>query len=198
MIPRHLKIGTAVMLVAVLGLTGYLWRFKRQAARLPVAPDSFHVTAPANGPSEPVTLYVAYDTPAALFARAGSIPLSSGRQERAEGVLRALLAAYTEPEAPHPLPPGSEVRNVFLVDPGLAVVDINSALANGHRSGILAEELTVVSLVQTLAVNVPGITRVKILVDGQERETLAGHADLTAFYDVGNVQRTVDQLKASQ
>jgi hypothetical protein len=198
LIPRHLQIGTAVMLVAVLGLTAYLWRFKRQAARLPVAPDSFHVTAPVSGPSEPVTLYIAYDSPAGLFARAASIPISSGRQERAQGVLRALLAAYTEAESPHPLPSGSEVRNVFLVDPGLAVVDLNSTLANGHRSGILAEELTVVSLIHTLAVNVPGITRVKILVDGQERETLAGHADLTAFYDVGNVQRMVDQLKAAQ
>jgi spore germination protein GerM len=197
-IPRHLKIGITVMLVAVLALTAYLWRFKRRAASLPQAANVAHVAPPSTGPSEQVVLYVAYDTPPALYARAGSIPLSSGRQERAEGVLRALLAAYVEPDSPHPLPPGSEVRSVFLVDPGLAVVDLNSTLANGHRSGILAEELTVASIVQTLAANVPGVARVKILVDGQERETLAGHADLTAFYDVGNVQRMVEEIKPPQ
>jgi spore germination protein GerM len=197
-IPRHLKIGIVVMLVAVLGLTAYLWQFKRRATRLPIAPDSAHVAPPATGPSEQVTLYVAYDSPPALYARAGTIPLSSGRQERAESVLRALLAAYTEPDSTHPLPAGSEVRSVFLVDPGLAVVDLNSTLANGHRSGILTEELTVTSIVQTLAADVPGITRVKILVDGQERETLAGHADLTAFFDVGNVQRMVEEMKPPQ
>ena len=90
------------------------------------------------------------------------------------------------------------MRNVYLVDPGLAVIDLNTAFANGHRSGILVEALTVASLVQTLSVNIPGIVRVKILVDGKERETLAGHADLTNFYDVAAVGQLVTQLQNGQ
>ncbi len=76
-------------------------------------------------------------------------------------------ASYLDKSSPHPLGTGSEVRNVYLVDPGLAVIDVNTAFANGHRSGILVEELTIASLVQTLSANIPGITRVKILVDGK-------------------------------
>lgn len=196
MIPRHLKIGVAVLLVAVLGLSTYVWRLKRHAARAPVAAEPAHVAPPPTGPKEQVTLYVAYDDPGILVARGASIPLPQGRQERAQEVLQVLLARYLEEDSPHPIPAGSEIRNVYLVDPGMAVIDTNAALADRHRSGILVEELTVISLVQTLSANVPGINRVKILVDGKERETLAGHADLTNLFDTANVQQVAEQLKA--
>jgi len=198
MIPRHLKIGVAVLLAAVLGLGGYMWRLKGHAARTLPAAEPAHVAPPATGPKEQVTLYVAYDEPGILVARGASIPLPQGRQERAQEVLQALLGRYLEENSSHPLPAGSEIRNVYLVDPGVAVIDANSALADRHRSGALVEELTVISLVQTLSANVPGINRVKILVDGKERETLAGHADLTNLFDTANVQQLADQLKAVQ
>lgn len=198
MIPRQLKIAVVVLLAGVLGLSGYMWRLKRHAARAPQAVEPAHVAPPSTGPKEQVTLYVAYDDPGILVARGASIPLPQGRQERAQEVLQALLARYLEEDSSHPLPAGSEIRNVYLVDPGMAVIDANSALADRHRSGILVEELTVISLVQTLSANVPGINRVKILVDGKERETLAGHADLTNLYDTANVQQLADQLKAVQ
>ena len=83
---------------------------------------------------------------------------------------------------------------MFLVDPGLVVIDVNSAFVEGQISGVLPEELTIASLVQTLATNMPGLTRVKILVDGKEQETLAGHADLTGFYDVQQIAELVKGL----
>jgi hypothetical protein len=39
---------------------------------------------------------------------------------------------------------------------------------------------------------------VKILVEGKERETLAGHADLSGFYDVSAVNQLTAQLQAAQ
>jgi spore germination protein GerM len=95
------------------------------------------------------------------------------------------------------LAPGSELRAVYLVDPGLAIIDFNSAFANGHRSGVLEEELTVTSIIQTLTANIPGIQRVKILVDGHDRETLAGHADLSDFFDASAVAQLAAQLQAA-
>jgi hypothetical protein len=85
-----------------------------------------------------------------------------------------------------------------LVDPGLAVIDLNAAFADGHRSGILTEELSVASLIETLSTNVPGITRVKILVEGTQRETLAGHADLSNFFDVTAVNQLTSELQSLQ
>jgi spore germination protein GerM len=143
---------------------------------------------------ERVTVYVAYDDPGELRPQSISIPLESGRQQRAEGLLTALISIYTAKNSPHPLATGAEIRDVFLVDPGVAVLDLNSALVDGQVSGVLAEELTMTSIIQTLSTNIPGLTRVKILVDGKERETLAGHADLSGFYDVAQVGEVAKEL----
>ena len=51
-------------------------------------------------------------------------------------------------------------------------------------------------MIQTLAANIPGLTKVKIVVDGKQRETLAGHADLSGFYDVGQVTELAKQLSS--
>ncbi|MGH9704148.1 MAG: hypothetical protein ACRD4K_12310, partial [Candidatus Acidiferrales bacterium] len=58
------------------------------------------------------------------------------------------------------------------------------ALANETPSGIFSEQLAVQSIVQTLQSNVPSLRRLKILIHGQEAETLAGHVDLTGFFDL--------------
>jgi Sporulation and spore germination len=116
---------------------------------------------------------------------------------RAEELLQALVDLYLDKSSPHVLGPGSEIRGVYLVDPGLAVIDLNTAFANGHRSGVLIEELTMASLVGSLSANIPGISRVKVLVDGKERDTLAGHVDLTNFYDVAAVNQLVAQLQTA-
>jgi hypothetical protein len=51
-------------------------------------------------------------------------------------------------------------------------------------SGILSEQMAVDSIKSTLENNVPGLSRLKILIHGQEVETLAGHVDLTGFFDL--------------
>ncbi|MGA8311050.1 MAG: GerMN domain-containing protein [Terriglobales bacterium] len=196
MIPRHLIIGVSAMLALALGMSVYVWHMRSRVRQAETQPEfSRPVAAPVQGPTEQVTLFVAYDDPGALRAQAASIPLPAGRQERAQELLRALLGLYLDKSSSHALGPGSEVREVYLVDPGLAVIDVNDAFADGHRSGVLIEELTVASLVQTLASNIPGINRVKILVGGKDRETLAGHADLSCTYDVSAVSQMVAEMQ---
>src|SRR5436190_3824973 len=101
--------------------------------------DSRPVAPPVSRPTEQITLYIAYDDPGTLRAQAARIPLPAGRQERAEQLLRALIAIYADKLSPHPPPTASEIRDVYLVDPGLAVIDVNASLVDNHRSGILVE-----------------------------------------------------------
>jgi hypothetical protein len=195
-IPRHLIIGVAVLLAVTLGMSFYVWRMRSHVDGSEVsAVDTQPVAPPVSGFNEQVTLYVAYDDAGVLRPKPVRIPLPAGRQERAAEILRALVTLYLDKSSPHPLGSGSEIRDVYLVDPGLAVIDLNAAFADGHRSGVLVEELTVVSLIQTLSANIPGVTRVKILVEGNERDTLAGHADLSNFYDAPAVTQAVAQLQ---
>ncbi len=66
-----------------------------------------------------------------------------------------------------------------------AVVNLTSAFAGNHPSGIEPETLTLLSIIATLHENFPAVKQVRFLVDGQPRETLAGHADLTRTYLAG-------------
>lgn len=191
MIPRHLAIAVAVMFVVVLAMGFYLRSMRRRASEVqPVAADSRPIAPPASGPTENVVLYVADDAAGVLRAQAAKIPLPSGRQQRAEELLRALLRIYEQPDSPHPLPAAADVRSIYLIPSGAAVIDLNAPFADQHRSGILDEQLTVNSLVETLAKNIPEIYRVRILVDGKTRDTLAGHVDLTDFFDVSAVAQS--------
>jgi len=195
MIPRHLLIALAVLLVAALGMSIYAWHMRKIVAATPAASaDTRPLAPPVAGPTEQVALFVAHDDDGSLRAQGALIPMPSGRQQRAEELLRALLSIYLDKASPHVLGAGADVRSVFLVDPGVAVIDVNAAFADTHRSGVLVEELTVASLIHTVSANTPGILRVKILVDGKERDTLAGHADIADFYDVGAVNQLATQL----
>jgi hypothetical protein len=64
----------------------------------------------------------------------------------------------------------------------LAVVNLTGSFAASHPSGIQTELLTVLSICGTLHANLPRVTQVRFLVDGQPRATLAGHGDLTRTY----------------
>lgn len=199
MIPRHLIIAISVMAVAVLVAGIYVWQTRsRMVAIQAKAADTRSVAPPSSGRTEQVTLFVAYDDSGVMRPRTAQMPLPADRQQRAEEILRALLDIYVEQSSPHPLASGAAVRNVYLVGPGLAVIDINSQLADGHRSGILVEELTLTSLVQTLCANISGINRIKFLVDGRSRDTLAGHIDLADFYDVSSITKMAAQLQPIQ
>jgi hypothetical protein len=194
MIPRSLLVGVAVLLAVVLSMGIYLRHMRRRAVEVEsTTSDALPVAPPASGPTETVTLYVADDAAGTLRPRSAQIPLPGGRQQRAEELLRTLLRIYQQPGAAHSLSPAADIRSIYLVDPGAAVIDLNAPFADQHRSGILSEQLTVNSLVETLAVNVPGIQRVNILVEGKTRETLAGHADLTESFDVLTIEQAGSQ-----
>ena len=64
----------------------------------------------------------------------------------------------------------------------LAVINLRSAFVNAHPSGVEVENLTLQSILGTLHANIPQIEQVRFLVDGQPRETLAGHIDLLRTY----------------
>jgi hypothetical protein len=195
MIPRQFVITVTILFGLTIAMGVYVWqlRLREISSHRPLA-KAEHVAPPTAGAVERVTLYVAHDDTGELRAESISIPLASERQQRAADILQALVNLYSAKGSTHPLSPDAEVRQVFLVDSETAVIDLNSAFIEGQVSGVLPEELTVTSLVESLAINVPGLTRVKILVDGKERETLAGHADLTGFYDVQLVAGVVKQL----
>ena len=182
MIPRYFQIMVGVLLVVILILGTYMNFLRRREQTLKPQAASDVPAAPMTGRQERIRLLVAYDDDQALRWRETTAFMPADRGLRAREVLRAVLAQYSQTPSPHPLAHGADIRDVYLLSDDTLVVDTTPEFADGHPSGILLEELTLTSLIETLAANVPGVNQVKFLVNGQERETLAGHVDLISFY----------------
>lgn len=75
------------------------------------------------------------------------------------------------------LNPDTRILGVYI-DEETVYVDLSSKAGLSYAGGVRSELLSVYSIVNTLVLNVDGITRVKILLDGNEAETFAGHIDI--------------------
>jgi hypothetical protein len=96
---------------------------------------------------------------------------------QARHLIEAQLVA-PQPPLVSAVPAGTTLKELFLTDRGEAYVDLSGELVKNHPGGSLDEILTVYTLVAVLTENLPSVTRVQILVDGREVDTLAGHVDL--------------------
>jgi len=117
----------------------------------------------------------------ALVDSTVELPLSDDPVLRSKQVLNTLLAGPVDAEL-RTLPPDAVLLAFYLLPNGTAVADFSEALATATPSGIQSEQLAVDSLTRTLEANVPRVQRLKILIHGQEVETLAGHLDLTGTF----------------
>ena len=189
---RGLILTAALLLIAVGLLVFYLFRLKRHAEGIQQTRSVPRVVAPpVSGPSVAIPVLVAYDNQGTLRRSSVEVRLPAERSQRDLQILHSLFDIYSKTDSPHALPPGADVKTVFLVGDDLAVIDLNSIVADQHQSGILVEELTLASVADTLAANDPAIKRVKFLVEGKERDTLAGHADLRGYYNVSDLSAFV-------
>jgi hypothetical protein len=125
-------------------------------------------------------------TDATLVPVTVELPLSNDPTLRAKEILNTLLAGPVDPEA-RTLPPDAALLAFYILPDGTAVADFSEALATAIPSGIQSEQLAVDSITRTLQANVPQVQRLRILIHGQEVDTLAGHLDLTQPFQVNGM-----------
>ncbi|HVB98073.1 MAG TPA: GerMN domain-containing protein [Candidatus Dormibacteraeota bacterium] len=183
----------AVIVLAALVAAGIvdLPRLYRQVVglrRIPVSEEAeqhavLQPPVPAtSAATEPVPMYWASaSAPGTLKATDVEMKLSADPVERGKQLLAALIAGPTDPNE-RTLPPAASLLEFYLLPEGVAVADFSSELATELPSGIQSEQLAVESIADTLAANIPDLRRLKILIDGQEVQTLAGHIDLTGYF----------------
>lgn len=123
------------------------------------------------------TLFFISEDGMALVPVQREIPLAEPIVEQARAIVEAQIAA---PEAPlaSAIPADTKLRAIYLSDRGDLFVDFTSELTSRHTGGSLDELFTVYAIVNAVTVNLPAVTRVQILIDGKEADTLAGHVDL--------------------
>jgi spore germination protein GerM len=124
-----------------------------------------------------VTLFFISEDGLALVGAQREVPLGEAVSDQARRIVEAQLGAAPAPLA-RAIPEGTTLRSLFVSANGEAFVDLSGDVTARHTGGALDELFTVYAVVNALTVNLPAVTRVQILIDGKEVDTLAGHVDL--------------------
>jgi sporulation and spore germination protein len=189
--PRTTKIVIGALVVAVLiGLVVFRSlhrRMQRLAALQSVDEQARHeVLAPQISTPTDATVK------AKIFWAAGSdriapvevqLQLSADPVERSRQLLNELTVNPPTP-GQRTIPSDAVLLGFYILPDGTAIADFSDAFSSEMPSGILSEEMAVNSIARTLESNVPVLHRLKILIHGQEVDTLAGNVDLTGFFDL--------------
>jgi hypothetical protein len=124
-------------------------------------------------------------SPVTLEASTIELPLSADPVERSKQLLVALITSVPSPSQ-RTLPADAILLAFYLQPDGTGVADFSDALSAETPSGIQSEQLAIDSIARTLGANVNTIRRLKILIHGQEVDTLAGHLDLSGLFSVSS------------
>ncbi|MFZ5562776.1 MAG: GerMN domain-containing protein [Thermodesulfobacteriota bacterium] len=139
-------------------------------------------TRPGSGEKTDVYLYFATGDGATLAAEKRVVETSADPARLAGAIIDGLARGPKRDDLVRTVPPETACRALYVTADRTAYVDFTPAIREGHPGGAQAELLTIYAIVNSLAINVDGIDRVKFLIDGREADTLAGHVDLGAAF----------------
>ncbi len=129
-------------------------------------------------PRQAATLYFPSYDQGTLLSEERQVSWAKADTDRVRQVLLALIEGSHQGYS-RGLPAAVKIRAVFLASDGTVFLDFESEGLEDFSPGISSESLAVYSVVNSLAVNIPAVKKVRILLQGKEADTLDGHADLS-------------------
>jgi spore germination protein GerM len=131
----------------------------------------------ASSKKTPVHLYFSGRSNYFLTSEQRAVIHPEGTVVLARTIVEALIKGPQEGLTPT-IPSGTKLNAVYVGPDGLCYVDLSAEISLNHPGGSNAELLSIYSIVNSLILNVTEIKSVKILIDGSEALTLAGHINL--------------------
>jgi hypothetical protein len=154
-------------------------RTAEQARRAIVPP----ISTPSDAREKAQLFWLSPTSPDTLEPTTLELDLSADAEKRAKQLITALIEK-TPSQTQRTLPADAVLLQFYLMPDGTGIADFSETLETEAPSGILNEEMAVDSIVRTLGANLSNVYRLKILIRGQEADTLAGHLDLSGFFNV--------------
>jgi hypothetical protein len=178
----------AIAAVAILGAWLLFFQLPRWYGSRPDAAAPAPAAKPAAAERKiTATLYFISEDGLSLVGVQREVPFGEPIVEQARRIVEAQIGNAPSPLAPA-VPGGTTLRGLYVTERNCegeaaacvrdAFVDLSTEARTRHSGGTLDELFTIYAIVNAVTVNLPAISRVQILVDGKEVDTLAGHVDL--------------------
>jgi hypothetical protein len=185
------RAGPLLAIAAVAALSAWVLfvALPRWYAPKPAATGKPTAPAAAAAPEKKITatLYYVSEDGMSLVGVQREVPFGEPIVEQVRRIVEAQVGAAPEPYAAA-VPGGTTLRGVYVTERDCgaapesckrdAFIDLSPEARTKHTGGALDEIFTIYAIVDAITVNLPAISRVQILVDGKEVDTLAGHVDL--------------------
>jgi germination protein M len=128
------------------------------------------------GMKERITLFFADSDQGILVSEEREIEGYVSTPDQVKECFRQLIYGPRNRDLSPVISPRTKLKGVFLdLDKGIAYIDFSPEIRTDHPGGAEAEMLTTYAIINTLCHNFPVIKKVQILIDGQEKESIAGH-----------------------
>src|SRR5262245_41377103 len=182
--PRHIKIGLVVLAIGFTVSVGFfvdvVGRIRsmvneKDTAENPFTPPVAPLFKPEDPPLPVKIFFPTVEGTVLLSAEDETIFQSAELVNRAKQILQKIMEGPVSPKLAPALPKDTKFDELFISENGTAFIDFPSTITTSHPGGILMEQATIYSIVNSLTYNLPEIHEVKILIGGTEKETLAGH-----------------------
>jgi germination protein M len=160
-----------LLVVLLVIVVGAIWALRFYQSR---PPSGAETSAPGGRVVAHVYFACTRDGQPRMMAAARAVP--SGERVGL-AALRELTIGRVPPGCTRPLPSATRVLGVRISD-GVATADFSPHLVQRFVGGADNEGVVVYAIVNTLA-SLPGVDRVRILVEGQPIETIGGHIDVS-------------------
>jgi len=131
-------------------------------------------------PDETIALTVYYPMDGILVAETVSVKRQPDSRSQAREAVAAILSDRRS--LPAPALGALRLRELYIDAAGTAYIDLSPVPPDGVRASAWDELLATYALVNTLQQNFEGIRQVRILLEGREAQTLAGHIDVSRAF----------------
>lgn len=179
---NRLLFGVVAIIFAIAAAAGaYIWSLMHSSSVLPntMVPGQPEITKPSR-PDEQLTIALYYPSDGMLATGSVAVKRQPDGQSQARVILAAMLG--DQRVAQSALLKDVRLRELYLDTSGTAYVDLASVQQKEIRVSARDELVALYAVVNTLLQNVEEIKRVRVLLDGREAQTLAGHIDLSRAF----------------
>jgi Sporulation and spore germination len=178
---NRLLFGVAIIIAVLVASGGglfWLWRNSTNTDPMPAVQDQ--QTARQLLRDEPLSITLYYPHEGMLVTESTLVKRQPDTQSLARAALMALFA--DQRVAQEPVLRDIRLRELYLDGSGTAYIDLTPGPRKDVRASAWEEQLAIYALVNTLQQNFEEIKQVRLLLDGREAQTLAGHMDLSRTF----------------